>query len=97
MCREAEPGIDCAECEYQNECRHKRPSLSIDNEDVFEIIYFSPSIWLRDFNGLVGFNWGEVRHIMDILEVSGSRGLFSKLQKAEELMLTYLRDKADAG
>jgi hypothetical protein len=67
--------------------------LSEDNEDVFEIIYFSPSIWKRDINGLVGFDWGEIGNVMKILDIHGGRGLYSRLQKAEELMLEHIRNK----
>jgi hypothetical protein len=92
VCREAVPDIECEDCEYEKECRHKRPRLAIDNEDVFEIIYFSPSVWLRDMNGIVGFNWGEVGNIMDILEVTRSRMLYDRLKQAEGLMLHYIKE-----
>lgn len=94
---EAEPGISCFTCEYYDQnCQHKQPKIIEENEDVFDIIYFSPSIWKRDFNGTVGFDWSEVLDIMKILTVRSDSLLIMLLKKAEGLLLEHIRKEHGA-
>jgi hypothetical protein len=69
------------------------PRLLPDNEEVWQVVHFSPSVWKRDFHGVSGFDWGEISRIMDFLDIQKNTLFITKLQKAEGLLLANIEQR----
>lgn len=73
------------------------PSLLPENSDLWQLLTYSPAIWVQGMMDIAGLDFGQLRILAEILGVELDRRALAKIRAYERAYLQHIRGKDDNG